>query len=234
MHDPMVVAFEVRRPWPTWSREKVKPGQARWKWDRHGAWWKPGSWSPFITAFGRRWYLPSLVTVWHVEPGGADSGQVCKHYDRWQDDAGKWHTRWRRGWRWHVHHWQVTIRPLQHLRARLFDRCALCGRKGRPNHSHQWEGKKLGWWKFRSRPGLYHRECSALVSMQSAKVEHELIHRQALAALALAWDIPVEDVPRRLFAGSDGYSATREGPGDFNLRYRLDKLIAAGAGEGGS
>jgi len=60
MHDPMVVAFEIRRPWPRRRR-----------------------------LVGRR-YWPALITIWHVEPNGHDSGEVCKHSHRWQEPDGTW------------------------------------------------------------------------------------------------------------------------------------------------
>ncbi len=50
MHDPFVVAFEIRRPWP----------------ERSGR--------------GRRPYWPPIITVWHREPGGHDCGTVCQHW----------------------------------------------------------------------------------------------------------------------------------------------------------
>lgn len=99
MHDPMVVAFEIRRPWPSRRATPVRPGQPRWEWKCHGRWWKPGNWSPFVTAFGRRWFFPSLLTVWHVEPRGADSGTVCRHTRRVDDVAG----------------WKVRLHPLLRL-----------------------------------------------------------------------------------------------------------------------
>lgn len=135
MHDPLVVAFEVRRPWP-----------ARW---RHPD--------------GAR-YFPPLITVWHREPGGHDSGEVCKHYRRWQDEDGKWHTSWMRRWRFHVWHWHVQVHPAQALRRRLLTRCAWCG--GRPrkgdavNIGHSWDGPRGRWW--RGEPGLFHVDCSSV------------------------------------------------------------------------
>ena len=53
MHDPDVVAFTIRRPWP--RRRRTLPGRRYW---------------------------PPLVTVWHREPRGHDAGTVCRHYDR--------------------------------------------------------------------------------------------------------------------------------------------------------
>lgn len=44
MHDPLVVAFEIRRPWPRRNPSK----------------------------FGPRWRWPEMVTVWHREPGNKD------------------------------------------------------------------------------------------------------------------------------------------------------------------
>lgn len=117
MHDPLVVAFVIRRPWPqrkTWGKGRL--------------------------------YWPALITVWHMEPGGADSLTVCKHHTRWQ---------------WHVHHWRLQVHPLQHLRRWALTRCAWCGgksRKGsRVNCSPGWGADRGKWW--RGERGLYHSEC---------------------------------------------------------------------------
>lgn len=214
MHDPMVVAFAIRRPWPKRSRPDPKPGQARWEWRRHGPWWTPSSWSPFLTAFGRRWYFPGVVTVWHVEPNGHDSGDICKHRDRWQDDDGKWHSKTRHGWKWHVHHWRIQVSPLQRIRKRLFDRCAECGRKGSPNISHQWDGPGVGWRKWRSRQGIYHQECSALVSLRRQKGTDEALIRELAAVARVHADLSepelIELVRRR---------------DNFQQHYRLEKVL---------
>jgi hypothetical protein len=132
MHDPLVVAFQMRRPWPRRS-----------------------------LAGRRRWYWPPIVTVWHREPRGRDSGEVCRHY-RHDTDTGK--TTILHGWRWHVHHWRIQIHAVQELRRRLLTRCAWCGgphRKADPvNISHQWDGPRGPWW--RGERGLYHWECSSI------------------------------------------------------------------------
>ena len=60
MHDPLVVAFEIKRPWP-----------------------KAGNASGFR-------YWPPLVTVWHREPGDADALSVCKHAGRWKLHVHHW------------------------------------------------------------------------------------------------------------------------------------------------
>jgi hypothetical protein len=121
MHDPLVVAFEIRRPWPRRS--------------------------------GRGYYWPSFITVWHREPHGRDSGEVCKHYRRIL-----------RGWRWHVHHWHIQVHPWQHFRRWTLTRCAWCGGKSRKddpvNHSHSWDGPRGRWWQ--GAPGRYHQDCSSI------------------------------------------------------------------------
>jgi hypothetical protein len=223
MHDPMVVAHKIRRPWPSKSSGGMNRDK-RWAWQRHGPWWKPGSWSPFVRAFGRSWYFPALVTVWHVEPGGRDSGEVCKHSHRWQDEDGKWHAKVVRGWRWHVWHWHLQIGPLQELRARLFDRCAECGRKGRPNASHQWDGPGIGWRKWRSRQGIYHMECSSLIHMRRTKDADEDMLRKLFAAYRLATD-QTEVEALEALTGSRSHAM------EFHQQRRLWMLLGYERGE---
>jgi len=142
MHDPMTVAFEIRRPWPKtepWKTELA--ARAGTRWEIGGAFW--------ILA-GRGLYFPPLITVWHRDPSGYDS-TTCPI---WQSCA----------WRFHIHHWRLQVHPLQHLRRRLLTRCAWCGgrsRKGDPvNHSNQWEGPRARWWQ--GEQGLFHRDCSSI------------------------------------------------------------------------
>lgn len=143
MHDPMVVAFDIRQPWP--QVRKLRQGDPRSK--RRGIQW------PFAYVAGRELYWPGVITVWHVEPGGADALTVCDSRGRWQ---------------WHIHHWRIQVRPLQRLRRSLLTRCALCeGRSTKRNPvnvSHTWDGPRGRWWQ--GEPGLYHRDCSAIVSTQ--------------------------------------------------------------------
>jgi hypothetical protein len=117
MHDPLVVAFEIRRPWP----QRRNP------------------------ALGYR-YFPAMVVIWHREPHGHDSGEVCERSTR----------------RLHVHHWRIQVPPLQALRRRLLTRCAWCGGRSVKgdcvNLSHQWDGPRGHWWQ--GEPGLFHHDCS--------------------------------------------------------------------------
>lgn len=226
MHDPMVVAFDIRRPWPKRSSGGRKPA-ARFRWDVHGTgrrrFLRPGNWSPFVTAFGRNWYFPSLITIWHVEPGGHDSGEICKHWDNDRKRAN-------RRWRWHVHHWHIQIAPLQEVRARLFDRCAECGRKGRPNVSHQWGSRSIGWRKWRSREGLYHAECSSLVSLRRSKESDQALIRHLFAGLAVHLDMSeaellglLTDPSKRGLEFGEAYRLTHMLGYERDSSYRLVK-----------
>lgn len=119
MHDPLVVAFEIKRPWP-----------------------KTGN------TCGRR-YWPSMVTIWHREPRGADALSACKGRNRW---------------RLHIHHWRLQFPPLQALRRHLLTRCAWCGGRSRKgdyvNVSKSWDGPRGRWWQ--GEPALFHMDCSAV------------------------------------------------------------------------
>jgi hypothetical protein len=179
MHDPLTVAFDIVRPWPQRDGMRPHPGDPRWQIrhrhkhhypycaDNHCTgvafpWWKPRSYARFWTLAGRRFYWPALVTVWHREPRGRDSGEVCKHYRRvFDEDTRKWRTKPVNRWRWHVHHWKIQVPPLQHLRRQLLTRCSWCGGKSRKgdlvNFSSSWDGPRGHWW--RGEPGLYHQDC---------------------------------------------------------------------------
>jgi hypothetical protein len=107
---------------------------------------------------GKR-YWPALVTVWHHEPGGADAGEVCRHY-RVEDGR----TVMLNAWKWHVHHWRLQVHPLQDLRRTVLTRCEWCGGRQRKrdgvNHSLQWDRADSPWW--RGERGLYHSDCATV------------------------------------------------------------------------
>lgn len=136
MHDPMVEAFSIRRPWP-----EVRKLNREYKPTLRGVFWR---------FWGREFYWPSLVTVWHVEPDGQDAGTVCKPST----------------WRRHPHHWKIQFHPWQHFRRWAFTRCAWCGgksRKGdRVNVSYGWEPdrKPKHWWQ--GERGIFHQDCISI------------------------------------------------------------------------
>lgn len=189
MHDPMVVAFAIVRPWPqrtSFSATGSRGDGVRWRMrlnhqhtsyclehdpahrDGPFPWWRPGSYSRFWRVAGRDVYWPALVTIWHVEPHNRDSGDVCPHYRRWQDEDGKWQSRSLHAWKWHVWHWRIQVHALQALRRSLLTRCAWCGgrsRSGDPvNISHSWDGPKSRWWH--GERGLFHHDCSSVEHAQ--------------------------------------------------------------------
>lgn len=182
MHDPLTVAFEIKRPWPQTSRPKTIDG----------------------IALPPHRYWPPLVTIWHREPGGHDSGDICEHYRRYQDEAGEWQTKIQRGWRLHAHHWKIQIHPLQGLRRRLLTRCAWCSGRSRKddvvNHSNSWDGPRGRWWQ--GEPGLYHGDCSAIARAHAMCVcegpvlEHDGYGRCARCNAYRAWGASDEELAR--------------------------------------
>jgi hypothetical protein len=123
--------------------------------------------------------LYKLGTIWHVEPGGRDAFTVCNRTSQWK---------------WHVHHWRVQVFPLQKLRATLFNRCELCGRRGRPNVSHQWHTESVGWRFWRTPKGLYHAECSSLIHERRATESSETLIRHLFAAYRVHVDMSERDL----------------------------------------
>lgn len=140
MHDPMTVAFEIRRPWPQRQASYRKPKE-RWK----------IRWSAFWIIAGTEYYWPGLITVWHVDPSGFDSNHDCPYSGNWQ---------------WHIHHWKIQVHPLQHLRRWALTRCEWCDGRSRKgdlaNFSQQWDRDKGQWWK--GERGLFHQDCSSISS----------------------------------------------------------------------
>lgn len=148
MHDPLVVAFEIRRPWPkrdSWKTEVAASQGVRWKFG-----------GTYSVVAGRGLYWPCMITVWHREPGGHDSLTVCGR--RTQRADGTW--RRSRMWALHIHHWRVQVGPLQKARRRLLTRCSECGgrsTKARPVNLGSWDGERGPWW--RGERGLRHMDC---------------------------------------------------------------------------
>jgi hypothetical protein len=147
MHDPLTVAFEIRRPWPETADWRTKQAA------REGIRWRFGS--PFWVIAGRGLYFPPLITIWHRDPSGYDD-VTCRGTN----------------WRLHVHHWKLQIHPLQHLRRRLLTRCAWCGGRSvkgdRVCVSDSWDGPRARWWQ--GERGLFHADCSSIKRAHSTCV----------------------------------------------------------------
>lgn len=179
MHDPLTVAFEIRRPWPktdTYRTEQAARTGERWK--SGGACW---------VFAGRGLYWPCMITIWHRDPSGHDD-TTCR----------------RKQWRLHIHHWKVQVVPLQQLRRRLLTRCAWCGGrsvKGDPvNHSHQWDRPRGRWWQ--GEPGLFHSDCSAIKSAHATCtcedpiLEHDDYGRCARCNRSRSFGVSADSVER--------------------------------------
>lgn len=206
MHDPLVVAFEIRRPWP----KRTTLGAANGRWRFRGAFW---------TVAGRNLYWPDLVTIWHREPNGRDSGEVCKHYTRYQDADGKWQYRFHGRWKLHVHHWKIQIHPLQHLHRWLFERCTECGRRypyGYAPVSHQWGEPRGRWWHVTRR--AYHHECSSLVNTRRTLAYTADIVRLLAAEIRVRANETEAEMVERL-TGYTNYGW------EHHLRYRLQTIL---------
>lgn len=151
MHDPLVVAFEIRRPWP--KRDDWRTGLAQ----REGVRWQARS--AYSVVAGRGLYWPCFITVWHREPGGHDALSICRRRTRQAD--GTWH--YSRGWKLHVHHWSVQVGPLQKARRWLLTRCTICN--GRSTKAHPislgtWNGQRAHWWRGES--NMRHMDCAGV------------------------------------------------------------------------
>lgn len=184
MHDPMTVAFTIYNPIPRRAKRKdSSPDKKRLTLGRKRYvnaanlgepifhWWLPRAWEPRIA--GRAFEFRELVVIWHVEPGGHDSGDICKHYTRWQDAEGAWQMKHLHGWKFHVHHWKVTVRPLQHLHRAVVQRCEWCDGRSTKKHrvdiQSSWDGEKgRHWWS--SHPGVYHSGCLTATVIHTACV----------------------------------------------------------------
>ncbi len=237
MHDPKAVTFEIPRPWPRRSRSfDPKPGRPRWQMRlRHECgdyceqrpehekrdpfpWWRLRSYSRFWTVAGRSYYWPALITIWHEEPDGKDSGTVCPHYRRWQDEGGQWQFESLRSWRWHVHHWRIQVHPWQTLRRWLFERCELCGHRfpyGYAPVSHQWHSPKPR--RLRVERRSFHHECSELVHARQTIGYDEQIIRALVTEIRVRADEAERETVERL----TGHKT----PMSFHLAYRLQRLL---------
>jgi len=171
MHSPEVLAFSIKRPWP-YIKKPITKNNPKWALPiRRRA---DGSFytTPFAYFNGKELYWPSIIDVWHMEPGGKDSLTVCKH--RVYDEHGKF-VKYSKLWKLHVWHWKITPVFIYGWRRRLFTRCAGCGgpsRKGKQvNHSNNGWGGGPKTPLYTSEHGLYHAECSA--KLHKARHAHD-------------------------------------------------------------
>lgn len=215
MHDPYVVAWEIPLPWPqrkTW-RDRKAPRWGSTRSRRTNAenlgepvygWWRLCGYTTHVA--GRAYGLKGFATIWHVEPGGRDSGEICKW---WKDGKPS------RRWRWHVHHWRVQVFFLRRLRRRVFERCTSCRRPfpwGYSGVGSSWDPPKRHFWVRDL--GLYHFEChSAQERLRMLRRANEA-QRFLLDVLALETGTPREAIVETLVVA-------RSREGGFKDAHRL-------------
>ena len=172
MHDPLTVAFEIKKPWKR----------------------KPDRWFP-------EGYRESWVTIWHKDPEWGGSDDSCgwfvppltakekayvkrlvetpednlKYWFPGDDDydvkykltrifrlCKKVNRPWYRHPRWHIWHWCIQIHFIGKLKRYLFSRCEKCGKRfpwGYSPTAHGFGGHGPRW--FRGEKGVYHHECAS-------------------------------------------------------------------------
>lgn len=205
MHDPKVVAHEIRRPWPRISRRNIKGPRWQIRYPR-AKWWdfRPRTLMAFMHIAGHEIYFPAMVTIWHNEPHEHDALTVCKRGSHWK---------------WHIHHWSIQVHLLQKIKRFLFERCELCGNRypwGYAPVAHQWHQKPARWWHVEKR--AYHHECSSLVHMRRmAKQDAELLTLLTATLAAASGTTEAELVDR--LCGAHGSL------GEFYLRHRLEGVL---------
>ena len=110
--------------------------------------WRPGAWD--VTAFGRHIVWWTVAEAWHHEPGGRDSGTVCKGHHGSKEDLHNLRWAWQ-----HRAHITWRVRAFATLRSWAFQKgCAECGRRfawREPRYGLGWDGPSA------------HRSCADLV-----------------------------------------------------------------------
>lgn len=163
MHDPSFKVFEVHVPLPVvrWKVRATSNGLRRRRWTGGGPEHlgkpmhnplRPGGWELVIARRLIGWW--NVLEVWHDEPGGRDSGSVCKGHHGSKLDLHN--VRW--AWR-HRRHLHIYSPPIRRVVSWRKLRCAGCG------HRFRWKRDSrhsLGW----SAREVYHGPCASLVMVR--------------------------------------------------------------------
>lgn len=158
MHDPDVQVFEIHIPVPVkkWA-SRAPNGLRRRRYTGGGPehvgkpmypTWRPAGWEVVIHGSRIGWW--NVLEVWHTEPGGADSGKVCK-------GMGGSQLTWRNvKWAWrHRRHIRVWSPPVRRVKAWRTLRCAGCGLRFRWKNDARFSP---GW----GAREVYHDPCMSL------------------------------------------------------------------------
>ena len=159
MHDPNTLAFDIHiggvRLFEIWHVDPEKDGDD----DSCGWGWPKLSESEIGLAYSlmhneydnlRSWYdgVPDYTAESRIR-------QLFRIHKR--------HVRpWWKHPRWHAHHWEIKVVPVEKLKRWLFSRCAYCGRRfkwGYAPLSTMWHNDGPRW--FSTEKNLYHHDCYA-------------------------------------------------------------------------
>jgi hypothetical protein len=183
MHDPMTVAFEIKRPWP----EPMRNGRRYWPplvtiWhvdpERRGDDDSCDWWGQHRSLNAREkaiveatWNLETLLDNAPHFPSSREhlAFQELKAALRvWQRRS-----RWRLPVRLHVWHWRIQIHPVQDFKRWAFSRCSKCGGRFRWGYAPvttQWNGHGPRW--FRSEEHTFHSDCGRPGNDHPAQAVH--------------------------------------------------------------
>ncbi|WP_418346120.1 hypothetical protein [Rhodococcus pyridinivorans] len=133
MHDPTVLAFTIRRPWP--EIRKGRPhATARF---------------PFVRFRNHELYFPDLINVWHVEPHGEDALRGECRGTRWKWHIHHWEIQW-----CFLQHWR------RRLLTRCAWCGGRSTKRDAVNCSLSWDSPKQPLW--RGETHLFHHDCSTV------------------------------------------------------------------------
>lgn len=164
MHDPMIVAFTIRNPF-------IKRGSYRpsiitvWHVDP-----ETDGTDDSCDWFGRYLSDREREAAWDIITNEIDNMCVyLKGMDR-RDSESILTAQWlrarrfykRRPWykhpRWHIHHWQFQVHPIQKLKRWLWTRCERCGKRFPYGYAPISYNYTPGGW-FKGERGLFHHDC---------------------------------------------------------------------------
>ena len=94
---------------------------------------------------------PTRLDIWHREPGGHDSGEVCGRPPKRGIRRVVWAVR-------HARHLRLRWWPYQHVRRWIVDRCAGCGRR------FAWREAR---YSYQSTDRVWHDPCMSLRHVRS-------------------------------------------------------------------
>ena len=169
MHDPLTVAFEIKKPWG-----KVDIGGLKYREPIVTVWHKDPEWrgdDDSCDWWG--WHRPLSKREAKLSEAVQRLLDCLGNPPYWPEGqpepattfAGEALVEWRRRGRfrlpvrWHIWHWRIQVIPFLHFKRWAFSRCAGCDRRFKWGYAPTgtWSGPGQRW--FRNEPGTYHGDC---------------------------------------------------------------------------